>query len=112
MLDDVPITVCSRGRLYTDERQRREIATVDERHGWGTPVAVGVTVVDRSPEWGSTAQMATFETQLGYYGSVRIPAGARDVLGIERGDTVRVTLASLLAEVDSVDVETTVGETA
>jgi hypothetical protein len=95
MIEHVPTEVCTEGRVYFDRRQRRRLVgertvpTEDPHHGLS--VSVGVTVRDQT-EWGMFARTATFETQLGRDGEIRIPAPARDRLDVSCGDTVMVAV--------------------
>ncbi len=86
--------VNSRGRLYTSKEQRRRLGIVSEyvgEYGQGTDVEVGIMTVDRSRDWGSYSELATFTATLGSYGEVRIPNAVQDALAIREGDSVRVT---------------------
>jgi len=94
MLDRVPETLQSRGRIYTSERQRRKIDATDKPYGRGTPIDVGVIVTDKSPEWGSLGTMATFDTELGYYGEITIPQEVRQSLGLAEGDNCLLTVVN------------------
>lgn len=94
MIEDTPKEVGSRGRLYTNERDRRELG-IDEsnvvgKYGKDTPVTVKVAVVDRGPSWGKKAKTVVFQTELGSYGEITIPKDVRDFLGVEEGDHVRL----------------------
>jgi len=93
MLEHVPATVRTRGRIWTTERQRRECDLDGDGHG--TPVSVGLVVVDRSPSWGSAGKSATFEQTLGVDGVIRVPKPVRTYLDLGVGDDVRLTLTRL-----------------
>ena len=92
MIERVPVTVGSRGRIYTSERQRRRIEVDDTPYGRGTEVEVGVTVTDTSPEWGTLGKMGTFATEIGYYGEIRVPQEVRSILGLAEGDDCLLTV--------------------
>lgn len=92
MIERVPKTVSSRGRVYTSERQRRHIDVNDSPYGRGTDVEVGLVVTDTSPDWGTLGHMATYEDELGYYGEVRIPQDVRSTLGLAEGDDCLLTV--------------------
>lgn len=94
MLKRVPVTVGSDGRVYTSERQRSKLDLNDAQYGRGTECEVGIIVSDKTPEWGTHGQIATFGTQLGYYGEVRIPAPVRRELGLVKGDDCLITVIS------------------
>jgi hypothetical protein len=87
-----PMTVQSRGRLYTTEQHRDDIQASSEQYGKGTPVTVELLSVDRSRDWGVYAETAVFTDSLGYYGEVSIPPEVRDELELDVGDSVRVTI--------------------
>jgi len=91
MLEHAPLRVQSRYRCYTDERQRDAIDTLDEPYGRGTPLTVGIVATDRSPEWGTYGQMASFPSTLGYYGEISIPAQVVETLSLSVGEMVTVT---------------------
>lgn len=95
MLQHIPMTVQSNGRLYTDSRQRDEIG-IETTYGYLTPVEVGVVKADRSPEWeGIVGQYATFRQTLGSDGEIRIPLVIRRELDITEGDDLRVTVKNV-----------------
>jgi len=82
-------------RLYTSQRQRREIG-IETTYGYLTPVVVGVVKADRSPEWeGIVGQYATFRQTLGSDGEIRLPIDVRRALDISQGDSLRVSLKRL-----------------
>jgi len=88
----VPMTVQSRHRLYTTERQRSQLGC-DGLYGRGTPVAVGIVAVERDVPWsGTVAQSATFQTELGYYGEIQIRSAVARAIGVTEGDGLRVTV--------------------
>jgi hypothetical protein len=96
MIEDTPKEIGSRGRLYTNERDRRELnAHGFDEYGYGCPVTVKVAVVDRGPSWGTKAKTVVFQTELGSYGEVTVPKGARDFLGVEEGDHVRLNASRI-----------------
>lgn len=113
MLEDLPMMVQTRGRLYTTTRHRRKLQTTDEPYGRGTPVQVLLFDVDRDPEWdGTYRKAATFVRQLQYYGAIQIPRSVRRRMGLVEGDDLRVTLVSLqradeIAETASSDERST-----
>jgi hypothetical protein len=91
-VEDVPLTVQSRHRLYTSARQRRELAITDG-YGRGVDVAVGLRTVNRSPPWdGLYSQRASFETTLAYYGELHVPETVVETLDLSVGDACRVTI--------------------
>lgn len=91
-IEQVPMTVQSRGRLYTSERQRRELSITDG-YGRGVEVEVGLVSVERDPPWdGIYTQGAAFETALAYYGELYIPETVIERLDLSVGDSVRVTI--------------------
>lgn len=94
MLESTPMTVGTRGRLYTTDADRDAIDVNPTPYGRGTPIQVGVVTVDRSPEWGTYAETAMFSTTLGYYGSFTIPSEVREKCDIAVGDSIRVTIQS------------------
>jgi len=94
MLERVPETLQSRGRIYTSERQRRRLNATDTPYGRGTNVDVGVIVSDRSPEWGSLGKMATYSDELGYYGEIAVPKVVRRELGLAEGDDCLLTVVN------------------
>ena len=88
----VPMTVQSRHRLYTTERQRSQLGC-EGLYGRGTPVAVGIVDVELDVPWsGTVAQSATFQTELGYYGEIQIPSAVARALNVTEGDGLRVTV--------------------
>lgn len=89
MIEHCPMEVKSRGRLYTTERQRRQLGVADDFHG--KTVSVGVIVVDREPSWGTRGEYATFQATFGSDGEITIPAEVRSILSLSYDDTVRVT---------------------
>jgi len=96
MFQNVPAQIQSRGRIYTTKRQRRELQLNEQPYGRGTPILVGIVVLDRSADWGVYGQSGTFTTNLGYYGEIHSPCGLRDQLGLDGGDHVRLTVQSCL----------------
>jgi len=95
MLEHAPMTVQSGYRLYTSQRQRREIG-IETTYGYLTPVSVGIVTRERETEWdGSTGRYATFRQTLGTDGEIRIPLDVRRALDISQGDSLRVSLKSL-----------------
>jgi hypothetical protein len=91
-VEDVPLTVQSRHRLYTSVRHRRELGITDG-YGRGVDVAVGLRTVNRSPSWdGLYSQRASFETTLAYYGELHVPETVVDTLDLSVGDACRVTI--------------------
>jgi hypothetical protein len=97
MIEEAPMEVGTRGRVYTSRRERRQLELNDEEYGRHTPVVVTVVSVDRDPQWdGVYAQSAKFHTELGYYGSMTIPASIRRTVGIVEEDHVRLTVRSRL----------------
>lgn len=92
MIDHEPMTVCSRGRLYTTADQRRRLDI--EGRGHGRRVAVAILTVDRGGQWGVATSGARFGATLGSDGELTIPHEARTHLDIEAGDDVRVSLGT------------------
>jgi hypothetical protein len=90
MIQNEPMEVRSRGRLYTSARQRRrlDVAANDD-----VCLQVLVRTVDRSPDWGLYSQRAVFEASLRTYGVVAIPDDVQERLGVQEGDHVRVSMA-------------------
>jgi len=86
-----PMTVGSRGRLYTTSDQREDLG-ISSTYGYGTGVVVEVMTVDRSVEWGVFARSAVFEQSLGVYGEIRLPQAVRERLDVVVGDAVRVSV--------------------
>jgi len=95
MLEHCPLRVQSRYRCYTTQRQRSAIDTLDAPYGRGTPLSVGLVTTDRSPEWGTHGQMATFPSNLGYYGEISIPSQVVETCDISVGDMVTITARSV-----------------
>jgi len=93
MIENVPMEVRSRCRLYTSQRQRN-LLNIDG-YGHGTDVHVGLTQVDRSPDWGHHVESVTFDATLGVYGEIRVPEGPRERLDLDVGDAVRASIAVL-----------------
>lgn len=92
MLRHEPMTIQSRGRLYTTVDQRRRLGIAGD-NGCGAHLSVGVLLVERNQQWaGSYAESATFPVRLGVDGQFRIPAPIRQRMGLERGETLRVTM--------------------
>lgn len=94
MIERVPVTIESRGRVYTSERQRRRIEVNDKPYGRNTDIEVGIVVTDTAPEWGTIGHMATFETEIGYYGEIQVPQGVRSTLGLAEGDDCLLTVVA------------------
>jgi AbrB family looped-hinge helix DNA binding protein len=89
MLQSVPMTVRTEGRLYTTQWHREQL---DAESTCGTTVSVGLTVVQRDTDWnGRYAETVTFRATVGTSGEIRIPAPVRRRLGLHEGDPVRVT---------------------
>jgi len=87
-----PMAVHSRGRLYLSRRQREQLNCEEDERGSGTDLTVKVDVVDRDPDWGIQITTAVFRASIVTDGAVRIPKDARRRLGIDRGQTVRVSI--------------------
>ena len=94
-ISNEPMAVHSRGRLYTSRRQRAALGCDDTEQGRGTEVAVKIDVVDRDTDWGIHINTAVFEAAIVTDGAIRIPADARERLGVQQGDTVRVTITKI-----------------
>ncbi len=86
-----PMTVASRGRLYTTEDIRQRLGCDDRQAGRGTRVAVKIDDVDRHGEW-LHVNTAVFRATLATDGVIRIPAAVRDELNLSTGDDVRVSI--------------------
>lgn len=93
MIESAPMEVGTRGRLYTNTRQRRQLGL--DGYGQGTSVQVLVESVDRSPDWGVHVESAAFDATLGAYGEVHVPVDARDTLDLDAGDAVRVSMQTV-----------------
>lgn len=94
MLSNNPMTVQSRGRLYTDSRERRQFVTNDNEYGHGTEVMVHIELVERGHDWGMYTESIGFPTTLQSDGAIQIPAKAREKVGLSEGDDVRVMIKS------------------
>lgn len=91
MLKHIPLTVRSRGRLYTTARHRREI---DVTASENPRVGVRVERVDRDVPWdGYCTQLGQFQATMTSDGAVTIPKGLRERFAIEEGETLRVSLS-------------------
>jgi len=86
-----PMTVASRGRLYTTGDIRRRLGCNDENAGRGAAVTVKIDDVDRRDEW-IHVETAVFPATLATDGVIRIPSEVRDELGLSTGDSVRVSI--------------------
>lgn len=86
-----PMTVASRGRLYTTRDIRRRLGCNDENAGRGTRVVVKIDNVDRSDDW-IHVETAVFHATLVTDGVIRIPSDVRDELDLSTGDDVRVSI--------------------
>jgi len=100
MIQNEPMEVGTRGRLYTSVRHRRRM---DVTANSNVDLQVKVRVLDRDPDWGLTSKTVVFEATMRTYGVVAIPDEARDFLGVETGDHVRVSMGT----VDRVDAQAT-----
>ncbi len=91
MLKTIPLTVRSRGRLYTTDRHRREIdVTATENPS----LVVCVERIKRDVQWdGYCTQAGTFTATMTSDGAVTIPKGLRERFAIEEGETLRVSLS-------------------
>ena len=90
-IHEEPMTVKSRGRLYTTGDIRRRLGCDDDQAGRGTRVVVKIDNVDRREEW-IHVETAVFPVTLATDGVIRIPADTRDELDLSTGDSVRVSI--------------------
>jgi len=99
MLEHCPTTVQSRGRCYLSERQREQFLDESVRtanpYGRGVRVSVTAFVVDHRDNGATVLTGVKFRTQVGYYGSIRLPTWVRDELSLRIGDHCRLTVLAV-----------------
>jgi len=95
-LENQPMELCSKNRLYTTTRQRERLGIDNDSFGRGTLVEVWVTTVDRQPQWnGVSIQSAAFRTQLRTYGAIGVPQSLIERFDLDVGDNLRVNIKLL-----------------
>lgn len=90
------MTVQTRGRLYTDQRERRQFETNGNERGHGTDVMIHIELVERGHDWGMYTESIGFTATLQVDGAIQIPSEARERIGLEEGDDVRVMIKGLV----------------
>lgn len=95
-----PMEVQSRFRLYTTERQRHRLGTVNPADR-SYRVAVGIVAVQQAAEHSRVGQyghFGTFTAPMQRDGEVTIPIEVVQTLGLERGQQVRVSMKRVAVE--------------
>ena len=91
-LENQPMTLYSKNRLYTSKRQRERLGIDTDQHGRGVGVRVMITHVDRDTDWvGGYIQSGMFETELRTYGAIGVPQSLVERFDLSKGDNVRVS---------------------
>ena len=99
-LENQPMTLYSKNRLYTSKEQRRRLGIDTDQHGRGVGVRVMITHVDRDTDWeGGYIQSGLFETELRTYGAIGVPQSLVERFDLSKGDNVRVQVEPLVKPV-------------
>lgn len=92
VIENQPMEVASRGRLYLSQHQRRRLGLNGPENGRGANVTAVISVVDRVHDDFVHVNTAAFNATVVTDGVVRIPQDVRDRLGVQDGDNLRVSI--------------------
>jgi len=92
-LENQPMELCSKNRIYTTTRQRERLGINDDEFGRGIKVHIQISDVKRNTEWGGGyVQTASFDTELRTYGVIGVPQSLVETFDLDKGDNLRVNI--------------------